>query len=42
MILAGDVHDGTTVPVSAGAEGLLVGGKVATTSRRKPDDAVVH
>ncbi|WP_386679169.1 ATP-dependent chaperone ClpB [Loktanella sp. R86503] len=42
MILAGDVHDGDTIPVSAGVDGLIVGDRVSGTNRPKPDDAVVH
>ncbi|MCU4651486.1 ATP-dependent chaperone ClpB [Roseibacterium sp. SDUM158016] len=42
MILAGDVKDGDTVSVMAGADGLIVGGKVSASNRPKPDDAVVH
>ena len=42
MILAGDVRDGAVVPVSAGADGLIIGDRVAATNRPKPDDAVVH
>ncbi len=42
MILAGDVLDGATVSVSAGAEGLIVGDRVSGSNREKPDDAVVH
>ncbi|MGS4945529.1 ATP-dependent chaperone ClpB [Meridianimarinicoccus sp. RP-17] len=42
MILAGDVRDGATVPVSAGADGLIIGDRVAATNREKPEDAVVH
>jgi len=42
MILAGDIADGTTIPVSAGTEGLIVGDRVAPSNRPKPDDAVVH
>jgi ATP-dependent Clp protease ATP-binding subunit ClpB len=42
MILAGDVKDGDRVHVTAGADGLLVGDRVATSSRRPPEDAVVH
>ncbi|SFM59825.1 ATP-dependent chaperone ClpB [Shimia aestuarii] len=41
-ILAGDIRDGDTVPVSAGVEGLIIGDRVGTTDRPKPDDAVVH
>ncbi|AUC53355.1 ATP-dependent chaperone ClpB [Sagittula sp. P11] len=42
MLLSGDVNDGDVVPVSAGAEGLLIGDRVGATNRPKPDDAVVH
>ena len=42
MILAGDVKDGDTVQVSAGADGLLVGDRVSGSNRTKPQDAVLH
>ncbi|MCV2867420.1 ATP-dependent chaperone ClpB [Defluviimonas sp. WL0002] len=42
MILAGDVKDGETVHVSAGAEGLIVGERVSKSSRPRPEDAVLH
>ncbi|MGP1357036.1 ATP-dependent chaperone ClpB [Roseicyclus sp.] len=42
MILAGDVRDGETLSVTAGPDGLIVGGRVAASNRPKPDDAVVH
>ncbi len=42
MILAGDVGDGDTVPVSAGVDGLLVGDRVSSSTRQPPQDAVVH
>jgi len=42
MILAGEVKDGARVGVSAGADGLIIGDRVAATNRPKPDDAVVH
>ena len=42
MILAGDVSDGSVIHVSAGADGLIVGDRVAPSNRPKPDDAVVH
>ncbi|MGJ8623029.1 MAG: ATP-dependent chaperone ClpB [Yoonia sp.] len=42
MILAGDVMDGATVSVSAGADGLLVGDRVSSSNRQPPEDAVVH
>ncbi|HBZ44326.1 MAG TPA: ATP-dependent chaperone ClpB [Maritimibacter sp.] len=42
LILAGDVTDGDTVPVSAGPEGLIIGERVGNTNNPKPDDVVVH
>ncbi|MCR8549145.1 ATP-dependent chaperone ClpB [Salipiger sp. P9] len=42
MILGGDIHDGDLVPVSAGADGLLIGERVGASNRPRPDDAVVH
>jgi len=42
MILAGDVKDGDTVPVTAGAEGLLIGDRVGQSGRQPPEDRVVH
>jgi len=42
MILAGDVMDGSTVVITAGPEGLLVGGRVSATKRERPATAVVH
>ena len=42
MLLAGDIKDGEAVPVTAGAEGLIIGNRVAATNRPKPSDAVVH
>jgi ATP-dependent Clp protease ATP-binding subunit ClpB len=42
MILAGDVTDGDTIAVSAGADGLLVGDRVSSSNRQPPEDAVVH
>ncbi|MCT4372366.1 ATP-dependent chaperone ClpB [Yangia mangrovi] len=42
MILGGDIHDGDTVPVSAGADGLIIGDRIGASSRPRPDDAVVH
>ena len=42
MLLAGDVKDGDTIPVSAGTDGLLVGDRVSKSNRQPPDDAVVH
>ncbi|WP_068119149.1 ATP-dependent chaperone ClpB [Tropicimonas marinistellae] len=42
MILAGDVAEGATVHVSAGADGLIVGDRLGSTNRQPPQDAVVH
>ncbi|MGB2497962.1 MAG: AAA family ATPase, partial [Planktomarina sp.] len=42
MLLAGEVVDGDFVPVTAGSEGLLVGGRVSGSTRLPPKDAVVH
>jgi len=42
MLLAGDVRDGDTIEVSAGADGLIIGDRVGSTDRPRPDDAVVH
>ncbi|MCF1708353.1 ATP-dependent chaperone ClpB [Tabrizicola sp. J26] len=42
MILAGDVMDGSTVHVSAGADGLIIGDRVSSSRRERPQDAVVH
>ncbi|MBC6437133.1 MAG: ATP-dependent chaperone ClpB [Rhodobacteraceae bacterium] len=42
MILAGEVKDGETVAVSAGAGGLIVGNRVSGADRPAPDNAVVH
>jgi len=42
MILAGDVLDGSIIEVSAGLDGLNVGGKIMASRRDKPVVAVVH
>lgn len=42
MILGGDVADGDAIVVSAGPEGLLIGDRVASSNRPKPDSATVH
>ena len=42
MLLAGDVMDGDSIPVTAGSEGLIIGDRVAGTNRPRPDDVVVH
>jgi ATP-dependent Clp protease ATP-binding subunit ClpB len=42
MLLAGDVRDGTTVEVSAGADGLIIGDRLTSSNRPRPDEATVH
>ncbi|MCA0873868.1 ATP-dependent chaperone ClpB [Seohaeicola saemankumensis] len=42
LLLAGDVKDGDTIPISAGADGLIIGDRLGTSDRPRPDDAVVH
>ena len=42
MLLAGDILDGSTVHVTAGAEGLIVGDRVIASRRDRPAQAVVH
>ncbi len=41
-LLAGEIKDGETVPVTAGADGLIIGDRLGTSERPRPDDAVVH
>jgi ATP-dependent Clp protease ATP-binding subunit ClpB len=42
LLLSGDIKDGDTLSVSAGAEGLIIGDRIGATSRARPGDAVVH
>ncbi|SNX72243.1 ATP-dependent Clp protease ATP-binding subunit ClpB [Cereibacter ovatus] len=42
MILAGDVMDGSTVTVGAGVDGLIIGDRISSSRRERPQDAVVH
>ncbi|WP_321365229.1 ATP-dependent chaperone ClpB [uncultured Celeribacter sp.] len=42
LLLAGDVKDGDAIPVSAGAEGLILGERSGASHKPKPEDAVVH
>lgn len=42
MLLAGDILDGATISVTAGAEGLIVGDRVIASRRERPTQAVVH
>ncbi|NOD48085.1 MULTISPECIES: ATP-dependent chaperone ClpB [unclassified Ruegeria] len=41
-LLAGEIKDGETVPVTAGTDGLIIGDRLGTSDRPRPDDAVVH
>ncbi len=41
-ILAGEILDDSTVPVTAGPEGLIIGERLGTTNRPRPEDVVVH
>ncbi|WP_170452006.1 ATP-dependent chaperone ClpB [Ruegeria arenilitoris] len=41
-LLAGDIRDGDTVPVTAGPDGLIIGDRLGTSDRSRPDEAVVH
>jgi ATP-dependent Clp protease ATP-binding subunit ClpB len=42
MILSGDLLDGSTVTISAGAEGLIIGDRISASRRARPTEAVVH
>jgi ATP-dependent Clp protease ATP-binding subunit ClpB len=42
MILSGDVLDGSTIKVSAGVDGLIIGDRVSASRRDRPAQAVVH
>jgi ATP-dependent Clp protease ATP-binding subunit ClpB len=42
MLLAGDVTDGSTVVVTAGPEGLIIGDRVSASRRTPPAEAVIH
>jgi ATP-dependent Clp protease ATP-binding subunit ClpB len=42
MLLAGDVRDGDTIEVTAGADGLIIGDLISLTNRPRLDDAAVH
>jgi len=41
-LLAGEILDGSTVPVTAGPDGLIIGARVGTARHDPPADAVVH
>ncbi|MFN6925654.1 MAG: ATP-dependent chaperone ClpB [Tabrizicola sp.] len=42
MLLAGEVLDGSTIRVTAGPEGLIIGDRVVQSRRERPAQAVVH
>jgi ATP-dependent Clp protease ATP-binding subunit ClpB len=42
MLLGGEIRDGETIPVTAGADGLIIGEREGASSRPAPDDAVLH
>jgi ATP-dependent Clp protease ATP-binding subunit ClpB len=42
MLLAGDVKDGDTLPITASADGLIIGDRLGTSDRDTPDQAVIH
>ena len=42
MLLAGEIMDGSVIPVSAGPEGLVIGDRVVASRRERPREAVVH
>ena len=42
MILAGEIADGDTIPISAGSDGLIVGDRISSSDRNAPEDAVLH
>ncbi|MFT7593971.1 MAG: ATP-dependent Clp protease ATP-binding subunit ClpB [Paracoccaceae bacterium] len=42
MLLSGEVHDGDTIPISAGVDGLIIGERIGASNRPAPDDAVLH
>ena len=42
MLLAGEILDGATVPVTAGIDGLVVGARVSKSERKPPAEAALH
>ena len=42
MLLAGEVKDGDTLPITASADGLIIGDRLGTSDRDTPDQAVIH
>jgi ATP-dependent Clp protease ATP-binding subunit ClpB len=41
-ILAGDILDGSTVKVTAGPDGLIIGDRIGASRRERPSEARVH
>jgi ATP-dependent Clp protease ATP-binding subunit ClpB len=42
MLLSGDVKDGDVIAVTAGPDGLIIGGREGSSKRRPPKEAVLH
>jgi ATP-dependent Clp protease ATP-binding subunit ClpB len=42
MLLAGDIMDGSTVQVTTGPEGLMIGGRAIPSRRDRPQQAMLH
>jgi ATP-dependent Clp protease ATP-binding subunit ClpB len=42
MLLAGEVLDGSVIQVTAGPDGLMIGDRVVTSRRERPQSAVIH
>src|SRR6056300_283272 len=42
MLLAGEFKDGDTLPITASADGLIIGDRLGTSDRDTPDQAVIH
>ncbi|WP_296761560.1 ATP-dependent chaperone ClpB [Sediminimonas sp.] len=42
MLLSGDVKDGDVIAVTAGPDGLIIGGREGSSKRRPSEEAVLH
>ncbi|MDF1668562.1 MAG: ATP-dependent chaperone ClpB [Roseovarius sp.] len=42
LLLSGQILDGSTVQVTAGAEGLIIDDRIGASRQQPPEDAVVH
>ncbi len=42
LLLAGDVKDGDSLPITAGVDGLIIGDRIGTSDRDAPSQAVIH